>query len=389
MDTISTGLRLGLMTTAFLAIASCDRMGGLDLDMRGGIGDNFDTSTAVARAVAAPPRPDARGVVSYPNYQVVVAGRNDTVEAISSRVGLPAQEIARFNGLPLGVPLRAGEIVALPRRVAEPTPTPAAPVRGNSSLAMPGAVTTAPLEERANSAIIRAETAGTPARPEPVRHQVQRGETAFSIARRYNVPLEALRDWNALPADMTVRVGQYLLIPTVTAAAPPANVTSAPGAGSVAPEPPSAAEPLPEEDATQAPPDDVPASPDLAEEATAESASGARLALPVNGPIIRAFSRGTNDGIDISASPGAPVRAADGGVVAAITRDTDQIPIIVLRHEGNLLTVYAGVDDVSVEKGDTVARGETIARIRNTSPSFLHFEVRQGFDSVDPVSFLE
>ncbi|MEL6517525.1 MAG: M23 family metallopeptidase, partial [Pseudomonadota bacterium] len=79
---------------------------------------------------------------------------------------------------------------------------------------------------------------------------------------------------------------------------------------------------------------------------------------------------------------------ADAGTVAAITRDTDQVPIIVLRHADNLLTVYAGVDGIAVEKGDSVGRGDTIAAVRDGSPSFLHFEVREGFDSVDPMPFL-
>ena len=85
---------------------------------------------------------------------------------------------------------------------------------------------------------------------------------------------------------------------------------------------------------------------------------------------------------------GTAVAAADDGVVAAITRDTDQVPIMVLRHEGNLLTVYAGVDNITVEKGDSVKRGQKIAEVRAASPSFLHFEVREGFDSVDPVPYL-
>ena len=44
--------------------------------------------------------------------------------------------------------------------------------------------------------------------------------------------------------------------------------------------------------------------------------------------------------------------------------------------------------DVTVEKGDSVKRGQTIAKIRDGDPSFLHFEVREGFDSVDPMPFL-
>ena len=94
------------------------------------------------------------------------------------------------------------------------------------------------------------------------------------------------------------------------------------------------------------------------------------------------------EGIDIEASAGTPVKAAEAGTVAAITRDTDQVPILVLRHAGNLLTVYANIGNITVKKGDKVKRGQVVARVGSKSPSFLHFEVREGFDSVDPDPYL-
>ena len=110
--------------------------------------------------------------------------------------------------------------------------------------------------------------------------------------------------------------------------------------------------------------------------------------MPVQGRIVRPYQKGTSEGIGISAAVGTAVAAADDGTVAAITRDTDQVPILVLRHEGSLLTVYAGVQNIAVAKGDSVKRGQKIAEVRDASPSFLHFEVREGFDSVDPIPYL-
>ena len=83
------------------------------------------------------------------------------------------------------------------------------------------------------------------------------------------------------------------------------------------------------------------------------------------------------------------MRAAADGTVAAITKDTDQVPILVLRHADNLLTVYAGIDAVKVAKGAKVSRGQQIAVIRAATPAFLHFEVRKGVDAVDPMGFLQ
>jgi murein DD-endopeptidase MepM/ murein hydrolase activator NlpD len=65
------------------------------------------------------------------------------------------------------------------------------------------------------------------------------------------------------------------------------------------------------------------------------------------------------------------------------------VPIVVIRHANNLLTVYANVDAISVEKGAKVARGQQIGRVQAGNPAFLHFEVRRGSDSVDPMTMLK
>ena len=74
--------------------------------------------------------------------------------------------------------------------------------------------------------------------------------------------------------------------------------------------------------------------------------------------------------------------------------------LAVFIYEGKVNWLYGGVLAVgnsagawfasrwSVEKGDKVVRGQKIAEVRDASPSFLHFEVRDGFDSVDPIPYL-
>ncbi len=293
-------------------------------------GGGFDTS-AVARAATAPrPVPDARGIISYPNYQVAVARRGDTVTSLATRIGLPPTELARFNGLPENAALNNGEVVVLPRRVAEPT---GGTIRPSDEI---------DITSLAGDAIDRAEGVSAPIPPrrptgvEPMRHQVERGETAYSIARAYGVSVRSLADWNGLGTALTVREGQHLLIPPITRPAGPEPVTR-PGEGSPTPTPPSAAQPLPtEKPAAAAAAVSTPQSPDLGGQRTA--ASAARMAMPVDGRITRPFEKGRTDGIDIAASAGSAVRAAANGTVAAITRDTNGVPILVVRHTGNLLT---------------------------------------------------
>lgn len=378
--------RNGVAMLAVLAVAGC--ADGFDLDLRS-IGDGFDTSESVQQVSAPRPQPDTRGVISYPNYQVALARRGDTVSDVAARVGVDPIELASFNGVRDGLPLRDGEILALPSRVAEPSPATGA--IGTGPILPAGSIDVSTVAgnalDRAGGQVASAAPVipGQQTGAEPVRHQVQAGETAFSIARIYNVTPRALADWNALGPDLEVRAGQYLLIP-VALEPPPAASPVPPGRGSVAPAPPSAATPLPAEDATPEPAP-APESPQMAEEATEASDTG-RLLMPVAGSVIRPYEAGSNDGIGIAAAAGTTVRAADAGTVAAITQDTDQVPIIVVRHANNLLTVYAGVDAITVEKGDSVGRGDKIAEVRDGSPSFVHFEVREGFDSVDPMPFL-
>lgn len=402
---------LVLAAGALGLLAACDRP--LDFDMRGNFGNTLDTAEAARQPVMNRPAPDARGVISYPNYQVAVARRGDTVADVASRIGVSADELARFNGLRPADPLRPDEVLALPSRVAEPSGGFAGvPQSGTDITAMAAgaidrsggtAISTTTLPPAGGGMITpvaSAPAAATPAatpRPagvEPTRHQVRRGETAFTISRLYNVSVRSLAEWNGLGADYTIREGQFLLIPVADAQPParPATATAAavtaPGAGSPTPVPPSAATPLPTETPRPAAaPAPAPAAPNLGATQSAP-AQTAQLQTPVQGTIIRDYQKGRNDGLDIQAPPGTAVVAAEAGTVAAITASADQVPIIVIRHPDNLLTVYANVEGATVQKDDRVTRGQKIAQIRGGSDNYLHFEVRRGFDSVDPTPFL-
>ncbi|WP_298257050.1 peptidoglycan DD-metalloendopeptidase family protein [uncultured Litoreibacter sp.] len=376
------------MVALGFGLSACDgqigqSLANLDLDLRGTAG-GLDTSSAARKATGTRPKPDNRGIITYPNYQVAVAQRGDTVASVANRIGVNPSELASHNGLKIDDKLNKGEVLALRGSVS----APAAP-----------STETKPLDitEIATTAIGRApaspQRAAKPVDgPEPIRHQVGRGETAYSVARLYNVSARSLAEWNGLGPDLEVREGQYLLIPvakdgSATVKAPATEVAAvAPGAGTPTPQPPSATKPLPDQ---KIEPKVTPAAATAAVAPKATASKTAKLLQPVSGSVLRPYKKRKNEGIDIAASTGTPVKAAADGEVAAITRDTDQVPILVLRHSGNLLTVYANISDISVKKGDKVSRGKTIAKVGKGSPSFLHFEVREGFESVDPAPFLK
>lgn len=382
-----------LAAGAATVLVSCGPQGGLDFsnfdpDLRGW-GGGFDTAEAAARAQPRP-APDQRGVISYPGYQVAIARQGDTVATIAARLGLNAGELASYNAINANTVLNPGAVVALPRRVAGAAPAVAPAVSGTGAVSDPFAgqgvrQSAAP----APGAAAPAAAAPTqPAASQPRQHVVASGETAWSIARKYNVAVADLASWNGLSASMTLRTGQRLLIPVAGGKAPASAtaVVTAPGSGSPTPRPPSSAEPLPKEKTAPASsPVNKPASPDLGKTRTAASGNG-RFRMPANGAIIRTYEKGKNEGIDISAAAGSSVAAAGSGTVAAITRDTDNVPIVVVRHDGNLMTVYAGIEDVAVSKGQSVSTGTTLGKVR--SQGVVHFEVRNGFDSVDPEKYL-
>ncbi|MGL4320085.1 MAG: LysM peptidoglycan-binding domain-containing protein, partial [Paracoccaceae bacterium] len=361
MTRIAT-LRATLLGASVLALSGClnnanNTLGNLDWDLRSG--NARDTTGAARQATTNRPTPDARGIISYPTYQVAVGQRGDTVATIASRVGLDAAQLASFNGLTTGDTINAGEVLVLPTRVGAATPAaPTATTPAQAGLDVTSIATTA--LDRVGTTTLPTPAATPTAAPapvqpgaEPIRHQVKRGETAFTIARTYNVSARALAEWNGLNADLAVREGQFLLIPTASGRPPEreapeetAAVTT-PGAGTPTPTPPSATQPLPDEDPAPAaePAENTPESPALAEDRTA--ASSTQMTMPAQGSIIRGYAKGRNEGIDIGAPAGSPVVAAASGTVAAITKDTQQVPIIVIRHDGGLLTVYAGVDGIT------------------------------------------
>lgn len=372
--------RAGCGVVALAALVSCGPDGGFDPDLRGWMG-GMDTASAAA-AAAPRPQPDQRGVITFANGQVAVAQANDTPSSIATRLGLPAAELAAHNALPVDAPLQVGAVLVLPRAVAGGAPAAGGPT-----------VIRDPFAGSQPAATARAATPPTPPTPAapaasgaaPREHVVAAGETAWAVARRYGVTVQDLASWNGLPADMSLRPGQRLIVPQ-PGQRPDELATTAPGSGSPTPTPPSATQPLPDESTApaSAPAPDAPST-DLGATRTAAS-SGGQFRMPVEGAIIRVYEKGRNDGIDIAAPTGTPVSAAGSGEVAAITRDSSGTPIIVVRHQGDLMTVYTNLGEVAVARGDTVAPGQSLGQAGDAG--FVHFEVRRGFESLDPETFL-
>ena len=99
-----------------------------------------------------------------------------------------------------------------------------------------------------------------------------------------------------------------------------------------------------------------------------------------------------NDGINIAAPLGTPVRASQDGTIAYAGNELRGYGnLLLLRHDNGWVTAYAHNGELQVGRGDRVKRGQVIARVGAsgsvTEPQ-LHFELRQGTRTVDPTRYL-
>jgi murein DD-endopeptidase MepM/ murein hydrolase activator NlpD len=379
--------RRGLFAAGLLAgLAGCDLQSGGNLFYP-------DAAQAPTAAQTVPNVPaDSRGVITYATYQVAVAQEGDTVSSVAQRVGTSPEELAALNGLPAGQRLRAGERLALPDSVPRGDPggfggtgtsvwSPEIAVSAIDSA--PGGTVSAPA-----AAPNPFQNGQTDLIIDPIRHRVEPGETAYSIARLYGVSVTALAEWNGLGPDMALRQGQELLIPVVSGANQIQSTVpgTMPGQTTPVAPPPSAAAPLPDNIVTAV----NPTSPDLAQYRTPP---GGRLAPPVNGPVTKRYNpapgAARSDGIGFSVPAGTPVRASGPGEVALVSESLGGLGTIVLiRHADDLMTVYGRVDGVTVQRGQQVSQGQQIGVVAARDNPELHFEVRRGTDSVDPGPYL-
>ncbi len=125
--------------------------------------------------------------------------------------------------------------------------------------------------------------------------------------------------------------------------------------------------------------------------------SSGRFAWPAQGQVISPFGSKPgglqNDGINIALPRGAPVRAAENGVVAyAGTEIRGFGNLLLIKHDGGWMSAYGHNDQLLVKQGDKVKRGQLVAKAGATgavSSPQLHFELRKAGGAVDPLAYLD
>ncbi|MEI7705256.1 MAG: peptidoglycan DD-metalloendopeptidase family protein [Deltaproteobacteria bacterium] len=194
-------------------------------------------------------------------------------------------------------------------------------------------------------------------------HVVQKGETLYRIAKTYGIDPRELMEANGITDSRSISAGQQLFVP---GAARSLDVGPLPPGATAALEP----------------------------EVAPRKGGNGSLQWPLKGVLYRGFGvkQGQrHDGIDLSAPEGTLVHAAASGEVIYTGNQAGYGTIVILRHSGSLITLYAHNSAVLVKEGDRVAAGTPVAKVgqsgRTTGPH-LHFEVREGTRPRDPLTFL-
>lgn len=136
--------------------------------------------------------------------------------------------------------------------------------------------------------------------------------------------------------------------------------------------------------------------PPVAATSSVVAGSSAAFIWPVRGQVIAPYGKTPagvfNDGINIAATQGEPVvAAADGEVVYSGNELRGYGNMVILKHQGNIMTAYAHADRILVDKGQQVRQGVAIATVGKSGgveQAQLHFGVRVNKEPVDPIGYL-
>ncbi len=385
-----------VQTTALLAVAGCVSTQPPDrasVEIKGS--DPAATAPAASVAPAAPAStvPDVRGIVIYDGYQAAVARSGDTVASVARRIGLSASELGAYNGLSPTHPLRPGDELVLP-------PRPGGYSTGDSTVAAPAVFPPATIEiaQSEPAAATATDSATTTIEATPLQSEPAATDPAASVEAAWSPDLAAAAIERAAGFD---EQGDLAAPPSAEEPLPP-NPT-APGeltspqlrqyqSPAIEPLTPT---PLPRPVETITTPEEQVVEDNAAVELAAtapEPPVEFRLIRPVVGPVVIGFNQGAgrarNDGIDFASPAGAPVVAAASGEVALVSQSLGGLgTIVLLRHPGDYLTVYGRIEKVTVSKGDFVSQGQKIGVVSPSTQPRMHFEVRHGAESMDPVKF--
>jgi murein DD-endopeptidase MepM/ murein hydrolase activator NlpD len=239
-------------------------------------------------------------------------------------------------------------------------------------------------------------------------HTIAGGESLYTIARRYEVPTQALVQANNLSSPDKIVVGQKLVIPgrpdlvrtpqavaqpatqvaSLSPSAAPAPLTREPGAMQQQ----AVVQPAQAPVAPVAEPVAAPTKVATAPAAEPIPSGNDKFRWPVSGRVITDFAASRGTGINIDVPEGSTVKAAENGTVIYVGSGVEGYGnLVLIRHPNGFVSAYAHLGSMTVAKGAPVTRGDSIGTVGMTgsvSKPQLHFELRKGATPVDPMPLL-
>ncbi|WP_417773171.1 peptidoglycan DD-metalloendopeptidase family protein [Stappia sp.] len=287
----------------------------------------------------------------------VSARAGDTVNSVSRRFGIPPHVLADINGVSADATFPAGRRVTIPTYVygSGTTKTAASqPVRLPPSGGAPSVTGSIP-------------SSSVAAAPKP---HAKPGVRVASLSTPQGTARPTMSD-----APVPGAAAHPKRKPTVSSARPPAAST------------PKTEQVARVETAPERP---------LGVEKQRETSGDRRFRWPAKGRIISDFGTkpgGTrNDGINLALPEGADIKAVEDGTVIYSGNELKGYGNLVLvRHDDGWVSAYAHASELLVKRGETVRRGQTVAKVGATgsvTQPQLHFELRKGNKPVDPMQYL-
>ncbi len=287
----------------------------------------------------------ATDAVTVPDSTYVVKD-GETIRSIGNKTGVGSEAIARANDLSAAFTLRAGQRLRIP---------------GGRY------------------------------------HLVRSGQSGIAIARAYGIEWSRIADLNDIQPPYVLRDGERLLLPSAAETARMTPEQRAQAFSLDIDDLATGSEPALASNAAPKAPTATPRKPLPKDEPVATPATfTGRFVWPLNGTIIGRFGPAgdgrRNDGINIAADKGADIHAAADGVVAyAGSAIAVYGGLILIKHGDGWITAYGHAEQILVTRGQTVHRGDVIAKAGATgsvNKPQLHFEIRNKRTPVDPLRYL-
>ena len=345
-----------------------------------GIPKNFEMDVETGEpivAIESQIKTDEEDLLIVPMYggsktiittEEVIVADGDTLYSLAKKYGVSSEDIAKINSLKDPYVLTVGQKLNIPVKTEKPSIQNVSIQRSDLS---------------------SAESYKTTTRVELEEITVSAGDTLYSLSRKYSIPVNDLAVMNNLSAPFSLSVGQKLKVPNLSPEQKLSSTTPVSDNASGSQEGDTKVTNVKTKQKISS--DPTKKLPQIS------ARSSSKFSWPVRGKILSNYGAKSgglfNDGINIGASKGTAVKAAENGVVAYAGNEVKGMGnLIIIQHSGGWMTVYAHMDSMEVRRGTKVSVGQKIGTVGATGKvdePQLHFEIRKGTKAYNPSSYLK